>query len=253
MARRVRHGHRPRRRPGRPRRGSAAAAAPPASAISEPLNPVALRSPVAVRRLAHGSTTVRSGSPARSASGTPAAKAARRASSYSSVASVGAHQTCIPSSERSVLSQWAPEFGRRSPSSVWSIDATRRPIDCAVGADVQDRLRRQPERRQPGRQGSRRRSLAVEPERLDPLDPFADAGQLEVRGRGRGRELDDEHARTLRGDGPSPDRWTVRQQADRTKERSGAGVMGHRSMVQVHRSRYGAGHMTRPQPSCIAS
>ena len=62
-ARRVRHGHPRRRRPGRPRRGSAAAAASTGSAISEPRQPgrpCARRS--AVRRFAHGRTTVRSGS-----------------------------------------------------------------------------------------------------------------------------------------------------------------------------------------------
>ncbi len=72
-----------------------------------------------------------SGSPARSAAGTPAANAASSASSYSSVAGVAAHHTLTPSSERSVLSQCAPAAGRRSPSSVRAIAATRRPIEVS--------------------------------------------------------------------------------------------------------------------------
>ena len=90
------------------------------------------RSPVGERRLAHGRMTVASGSLATSAAGTPSANAASSASSYSSVAELAAHQTLMPSSERSVLSQCPPDAGRRSPSSVRPIAVTRRPIEFSV-------------------------------------------------------------------------------------------------------------------------
>ena len=61
-------------------------------------------------------------------------------------------------------------------------------------ADVEDGLRRQPEGRQARRQRLRRRPLPVEPQRLDALDPLADTGQLDRRGRQRSGQLDDEDA-----------------------------------------------------------
>ena len=48
---------------------------------------------------------------------------------------------------RRAWSQWPPEYGRRSPSAVAPIAATRRLIECSRRADVEDRLRREPERR----------------------------------------------------------------------------------------------------------
>ena len=108
--------------------------------------------------------------PARSASGTPAANAASSASSYSSVASVAAHQTRTPSSERSVLSQCPPAFGRRSPSSVLA-DRRHPPRDRRVrGADVQDGLRRAARTRRGARPGpstsaARRRAAVRRPAR----------------------------------------------------------------------------------------
>ena len=182
-ARAVRHVRPRRRRRARRRHVSAASGASTTSASSEPVRPVALRSPVAVRRLAHGSTTVRSGRAARSAAGTPSANAASRASSYSSVASVGAHQTRRPSSDRRVLSQWPAGYGRRSPElgpGDRRHTSSDRRLRCP---DVEDRLRRQPERGEARGERPRGRSLAVETQRLDPLDPFPDAGQLDRRGR----------------------------------------------------------------------
>ena len=100
--------------------------------MSEPVKPVALRSPVGRRRFANGRTTAVSGSDARSRAGMASAKVVSSASSYSSGASVGAHQTRKPSSDRKVWSQWPAEFGRRSPISVAAIAATRRADGVSV-------------------------------------------------------------------------------------------------------------------------
>jgi len=93
--------------------------------------PVAFRSPVGVRRFAHGSTSRVSGRAA-AAGSTPAANADSRASSYSSYASVRAHQTRRSSVLRSAWSQWPDEDGRRSPSTVRAIAATRAATEPAV-------------------------------------------------------------------------------------------------------------------------
>ena len=82
------------------------------------------------------------------------------------------------------------------------------------GADVEDGLRRQPEGRQARGEGLRRRPLPVEPERVDPLDPFADTGELDRSGRQRCSQLDDEDARTRFRDRASPLARTVGHQAD---------------------------------------
>ena len=248
-ARAVRHG-RPRRRRRPPARRVSAGEAPPPVRGSARLS---ARSPCVRRSGAAGSPTgarrVRSGRAARSASGTPAANAARSASSYSSVAAVAAHQTFRPSSERSVLSQCPPAAGRRSPSSVLAIAATRRATDASRGADVQDGLRREPERAEARRQGLGRRHLAIEAQSLDPLDPLADTGQLDRSRRQRGRCFDHEDPRSLGLDRSPPDRWAIGHEADRTKEGRGAEVLGHRSMVQVTRSRYGSAVMSRRRHS----
>ena len=88
------------------------------------------RSPCARRSGAAGSPTAgrpsgRAGRPGRPRGRRPRRPRAARPRTPRSP-SVGAHQTRTPSSERSVLSQCPPAFGRRSPSSVLAIAATRR-------------------------------------------------------------------------------------------------------------------------------
>ncbi len=141
-----------------------------------------------------------------------------------------------------------PVAARRRPAIAELGPPDRRdpPPDRDVrGADVDDGLRRQPVRRQPGRQPLGCGSLAIETERLDPFDPLADAGQLDRRRGERSRQLEDEDPRSLGRHGSSPDGRTVRHQPDGAKERGGAGVLGHRPMVQVSGSRYGAAIMSR--------
>ena len=99
------------------------------------------------------------------------------------------------------------------------------------GADVEDRLGRQPEARQPGGQGLRGRSSAIDVERLDAFDPFADLRQLD-RGGGQGSaQFEDEDTGTLGRDGSAPLPGTVGHEPHRAKQLGGAGggrVRGHR-------------------------
>ena len=98
------------------------------STSRDPASPVVRRSPVGRRRLANGRTTPPPGKVVASSWGTPAAKAARSASSYSSTASVRAHQTRIGVDGLNVCSQCPVDCGRRSPRTVFWIAATRPPI-----------------------------------------------------------------------------------------------------------------------------
>ena len=162
--------------------------------------------------------TLRSGRAARSASGTPAAKAVSRASSYSSVAAVAAHQTLSPSSERRVLSQCPPAAGRLSPSSVLAIAATRRATDASdvpMNRTVCDGSQNDPSRAatafdvgtSPSRRSVSTRSIHL-PTRVNSIGAAAS---------GAG-------ASTTNTPGPwawtgtPPDRWPVGHEADRTKE-----------------------------------
>ena len=61
-------------------------------------------------------------------------------------------------------------------------------------------------------------TLAVEAQSLDPLDPLADTGQLDRRGRQRSRCFDHEDPRSLGLDRSPPDRWTIGHEPDGTKE-----------------------------------
>ncbi len=190
------------------------------------------------------------GGRARSASGTPAAKAASRASSYSSVAAVAAHQTLSPSSERSVLSQCPPAAGRRSPSSVLAIAATRRADGHLGRPDVEDGLRRQPERRETRGHGFRCRYARRRGGASRPVRSTCRRGSARSAPSPAGRA-----ASTTKT--PGPWAWTGRPQtagpsAMRPTERRSAGavsVLGHRPMVQVTRSRYGSAVMSRRRHS----
>ena len=71
------------------------------------------------RRLANGRTTSRSGRPPRSrVRDAVGERLEQRVLVFLGRASVGDHQTRTPSRQRRVCSQWPPEYGRRSPSSV---------------------------------------------------------------------------------------------------------------------------------------
>ena len=72
----------------------------------------------------------------------------------------------------------------------------------------------------------RRRPLAVEAQAVHALDPLADPGQLDRRGRQRCGQLDDEDAWALRGHGPAPHGRAVRHQADGAEQGGGVGVVG---------------------------
>ena len=98
----------------------------------EPLSPVRFRTPVGVRRFANGSTTSESGRAARSVADTPSPNAPSNASSYSSTASVAAHQIRVCSSPLRTWSQWPPGCGRRSPSGVSRSARTRLGIEVGV-------------------------------------------------------------------------------------------------------------------------
>ena len=93
--------------------------------ISDPARPVAFRSPVGRRRFAHGSTTDESGKDATSALDKPRLERREQRVLVFLDASVAAHHTRIDVRGSSVASQWPPECGRRSPSAVRCIDATR--------------------------------------------------------------------------------------------------------------------------------
>ena len=144
--------------------GAGAAGGAAGSGRSDPVRPVALRSPVAWRRFANGRTTSRSGRAARSASGIPAANSASSASSYSSTAGVAAHQTRVPAGSGQGVQPVAARI-RPAVAEGGGRDRGDPPADRGLGrADVQDRLRGEPERREPGRHGLRGRPLAIEPE-----------------------------------------------------------------------------------------
>ncbi len=169
-----------------------------------------------------------SGSAARSSSVTPSAKAASRASSYSSVALVAAHHTRVPAGRRRVAQ---PVTGRGRPAVAEDRLADRRHLPAdrrGRGSDVEDGLGRQPERRQAGRQGARRRPLAVEAQVRDALEPLPDAGQLDGRGRERRGEFHDEDAGPDGRHRPVPRDRAIGEQADGTQERRGGAIGDHR-------------------------
>ena len=111
-------------------------AAPAGASVSfarrEPVRPVSRWAPDGLSRFAQG----RSGSgwrrTSRTASGTDAANADRASSSYSSAASVSAHQTTRLDSSRRALSQCPPGCGRRWPSSVEYSALTLAPSDLSL-------------------------------------------------------------------------------------------------------------------------
>ncbi len=220
---------------------SVAAPATTGSAMSEPVSPVAFRSPVGRRRFANGRTTVVSGRPLVRRSGFHRRTPPSSASSYSSGASVAAHQTTHPLERPQCPEPVAAEFGRRSPSSVAAIAATRR----------RSSARSKPRRRGRSATASQNaasraasafgcRPLTVETKRLDAFDPLSDPGELDRRARQWGRKLDDEDAAARGRDRSAPDRRTVRHQADRAEQAGGVRGAGHRSMVQVRGSGYRA-------------
>ena len=189
VARRVRHGPPRRRRPGRPTTrvgGSGGVDRLRRAAIRSARSPCARRS--AGRRFAHGRTTARSGSPARSASG-HAGREGRQQRVLVFLGRLGRRPPDPHAVERAkrlepVGAGVRPpiaELGpgdRRDPSADRLRRSRRRTARSATAA-----------RTTPSRAASafRRRSLAVEPQRLDALDPLADAGQLDGRGRERCR------------------------------------------------------------------
>ena len=171
------------------------------SGSSEPVRPVRFRSPVGRARVANGSTTSRSGRAARSAVGTPSAKALSSASSYSSIAlgrgppdpGAGGHRERRAASGR-------PSDGRRWPRtrSAWiaatrRLDRGRRRPDVAAPAATAARRRRAAPpvrarwvaRRRGGVSGTRSSHL---PTRVSSIGAV---------GRGVG-QFDDEHARPRR-------------------------------------------------------
>ena len=88
-------------------------------------------------------------------------------------------------------------------------------------ADIHDDLRRQPERRQPCRQRTRRRWLSVERQCRHAFDPLADPRQLDRCPRQRRSQLHDEHARGTGRDATAPHHGSVGQQPDLAQERRG--------------------------------
>ena len=134
--------------------------------------------------------------------GTDSANAASSASSYSSGASVAAHQTRTPSSG-SERPQPVPDrntaAGRRARSRPSPPPAGR--PSARSSPDVEDGLRRKPERGESRRERFRERPLTVETQRLHALDPLPDTGQLDGRGRKRCGKLDDEDAWPWAGTG----------------------------------------------------
>ena len=97
--------------------------------------------------------------------------------------------------------------------------------------DVQDRPRRQPERRQPSGEFLGGRAVTVEQERLDTLDPLADPGQLQRRGRQGSGEFDHEDAGPACRQCTAPDDRSIGQQAHGPEQSRSAGVVGHPGMV----------------------
>ena len=94
--------------------------------------PVGFRIPDGARSTAQGIAMASPGSRAFSASGTPAAKASISASSYSSGASVDAHQTWRSGRFRRKWSQNPVQAGFRSPGTVFAIEDRRPATDPAV-------------------------------------------------------------------------------------------------------------------------
>ena len=237
-ARAARRGRPRRHRRGPGRSWSVAAAGVTGSAMSEPVSPVAFRSPVGRLRLAKGRTTVVSGSASRSAVGTRLGEG-RQQCILVLLGSVRGGPPDPNTIERPERAE-PVTAGIRPPVAELGRGHRRHPPgDGALArADEEDGLRRKPERGESGRERFRERPLTVETKRLHALDPLPDAGQLDRRGRKRGGKLDDEDALALRRDRPTPDRGTVRHQPDRAEQAGGVRGRRHRSMVQVGGSGY---------------
>ena len=246
-ARAARRRRRRRRRRAAGRPASAAAAPRPAraGASRSARSPCARRSAGAGWRTA-GSTSGRGAPPARPR-GTPSANAVNRASSYSSIAVVAAHQTRdarrraqgvepVPARGRPPVAELASRsIAATSPAT----DVSDDPMKRTVCEGSQKRPRRAARALEVG-------PCAVQAERLDPLDPLADAGQLDRRRGQRSGDLDDEHPGPGRWDRPSPDDGPVGQEADGAKQ-SGRGSIGvHRPMVPATRPRYRAARHGAP-------
>ena len=192
-------------------------------------------------RLANGRTTAGSGSAARSASGTPAANASSSASSYSSVALVGAHQMRTESRPWRVLSQYPPAYGLAFP---FGLDHGRR-RRCR-NADLEVPMIRTESR---GLANAASRASAdvgrasVHPKRVRRVSihlptRVSSIGALVQALGPQARSL--EHPRPLGGNRAPPLAGSVGEQADGSKEGRGAGVSGHPPMVPGQGPRYGA-------------
>ena len=189
--------------------------------------PVSLRAPDVARSTAQGRTGSGAWRAARSAAGTPAAKASSRASSYSSGASVAAHQTRRSPGLRRKWSQSPDQAGFRSPGTVFARPAIRpdtEPVDEPMnrtGCDgSQKRLRRSWRSFETG-------SAAVQAEVRHAFQPLADQREIKRRGRDGGLELHHEDARRLVPDLATPLDGAVGHEADLAEEGGGAAVVGH--------------------------
>ena len=190
--------------------------------------PVSLRAPETARSTAHGRTGSGAYRAARSVAGTPAAKASSRASSYSSDASVAAHQTRRSPRFRRKWSQSPDQAGFRSPGTVFASPARRpdtEPVEepmNTTGCDgSQNRFSRSWRSFDTGRAPSRRRSGTR-------------SSHLPISERSSGADgtgawsSTDEDAGRLVPDLAAPLDGTVGHEADLAEEGGGAAVVGHR-------------------------
>ena len=189
------------------------------SGTRKPVSPWALRSPAVERRFANGRTGGAACSRARSSGGIASANALKSASSYSSTARGPGPPEAGPLEADQCLEPGAAgvRLAVAEDRRLDRADPGRRCSSCCC------RRRARSSRGSRTRRGGPRRAfevgcLAVEAERRQPLDPLADAGQLDRRRRERRGELDDEHARPGGRERPAPDRGTVGEEPD------GAGV-----------------------------
>ncbi len=203
------------------------------SGSSAPVIPVWRRSPVTVRRFANGTTMPAPAAASRSDSavGSPSANAVSSASSYSSTAGRGrppdpgrveAAQRVQPVARRRSVG------GRRGSSSPWPPRGTRwtprSPRRTRPAATA-------PRTSRAAREFLGGRPCPVQPERLDALQPLADPGQLERRGRQGSGQFDHEDAGPADRDRAAPHDRTIGHEAHGPEQVRGAGVVGHPAMV----------------------
>ena len=228
------------------RRGSAASGGSTGSAISDPVNPVARRSPVGRSQVRPRQDDAR-GPEARP--GPPPGRPRR---------TPPAGRPRIP---RSPAVGGPPDLDAVERAERLEPVAARRPVGGRRARSV--RWPRPVARPSVGRRRRRARSAtAARRTRAGPPAPSRTAARHRAGAsrpvRSTCRPAPARSARTASGAGSSmtktPGPWagtgrpqtagTVRHQADRAKERGGAGVEGHRPMVQAGGSRYGAAIMS---------